>query len=400
MIERNDPVDFDQAMDNFVRLNNIVSDFDLYNIDTSVFLNSLVMDIHPLTIEYFIPSDFVPIEVQEQVQNQVESLSSWILGMFNNLLNYEIVNNIWNEMLTIDYNDALNIVLFSLGVSVVFYSGYMIYTGVYYVYRMVTYPFFILDEFINNSANSVLQLINWFNQPTNHDYSDSSYLNRLNLLLDRLLGPVDDPEDNLEIEHSPEPRFLPDRDMENRFLNHIREYYHENRTNLIELDEDNIPQHVLTYVNRQYDNINRLEQNNVSDRSRDSIISNNTQTNSESINNSVTSLDRQTEADLIMLYERNNLEYTSDSESTNSNSENSNNDLESISSNIEGFIRSRQNSNGTILTNPDGIVTNDNFDALREYILTLRNFDVSSESSISQQIQLYTIILTVSLCLR
>ena len=121
-----------------------------------------------------------------------------------------------------------------------------------------------------------------------------------------------------------------------------------------------------------------------------------------------------------MLYERNNnLEH--------------NNDSESISSNIEGFIRSRQNSNGTILTNPDGIITNDNFDALnelsnrryipteqtlfnkvdierfhptvldmfditrfdlssrlKEYILTLRNFDLSSESGISQQILLYT----------
>lgn len=435
-MQRNDPVDFDQAMDNFVRsLNNVISDFD---IDTSTFLNSLVMDIHPLTVEYLIPNDFVPIEVQEQVQNQVESLTSWILGMFNNLLEYPVVNSIWNEMLTIDYNDALNIVLFSLGVSVVFYTSYMVYTGVYYVYRMVTYPFFVLDELLTNSSNSILQLINWINQSTNN-YSNSSYLDRFHLLLDRLLGPVDDPDDNIEIESSPQPRFLPERDMESRFLNHIRDYYERNNPNLIDFDEGNrVSRQVLTYVNR--DNINNSNyDNNTNDTSRNSINSdstqtnltnlNSTQTNLESFNDSVTSLDRQSEVDLIMLYDKdyntNNLEHN--------NPESINTNPESINTNLEGFIRSRQNSNGTIMTNPDGIITNDNIDIqthlnsrshisteqtlfnrveietfhpsaldmfditrfdlssrLKEYILTLRNYQFSSDLSISQQIQLYT----------
>lgn len=149
-MQRNDPVDFDQVMDNFTRsLNNIISDFDLYDIDTSTFLNSLVMDIHPLTVKYLIPGDFIPIEIQEQVQDQVESLSSWIFNMFNDLLEYPVFSNIWDGLSTIDYNDALNVVLLSLGVSVVFYSGYMIYTGIYYAYRMVSYPFFVLDELVN-----------------------------------------------------------------------------------------------------------------------------------------------------------------------------------------------------------------------------------------------------------
>ncbi|CDH60562.1 predicted protein [Lichtheimia corymbifera JMRC:FSU:9682] len=408
------------------------------------------MDIHPLTVEYLIPNDFVPIEVQEQVQNQVESFSTWLLGSLYNLLEYPVVNTIWNGLSSIDYNEVLDMVMFSLGVSVVFCTGYMVYTGVYYVYRMVTYPFFVLDELVNISSNNISQLITWFSTRNNssNQSDDLSYLDRFHLILDKLLGPIDDPEDNLVLEHSPQPRFLPDWDMESRFLNHIRKHYIQNRTNLIELDEDSVPRHVLTYVNSNYDSV--IQNNNINNTSeepimnttsRESIIE--TNNNTESFNDSVTSLDRQSEVDLIMLYERNDLGDSSDSESTNSNSENSNNDLESISSNIEGFIRSRQNSNGTILTNPDGIVTNDNFDALselnnrryipteqtlfnkvdieryhptilnmyditrfdlssrlREYILTLRNFDVSSESSISQQIQLYTIILTVSLCLR
>ena len=238
-MQRNDPVDFDQVMDNFTRsLNNIISDFDLYDIDTSTFLNSLVMDIHPLTVKYLIPGDFIPIEIQEQVQDQVESLSSWIFNMFNDLLEYPVFSNIWGGLSTIDYNDALNVVLLYLGVSVVFYSGYIIYTGIYYAYRMVSYPFFVLDELVNYSANNISQLINYFNVPTNNDY-DSSNINRLDLLLDRLLdrllGPIDDPNDCLEIDHSPQPRFLPDRDMESRFLNHIREYYNQNR--LIERDD-------------------------------------------------------------------------------------------------------------------------------------------------------------------